>query len=98
MLDGRCSMGKVKVVREPRQSDLDTLKVKSWSIWTKEVSEFPWSHGEPETCYFLEGAVVVIPEGGEPLKIGKGDLVTFPKGMQCTWRGIKPVKKHYRSG
>lgn len=43
MLDGRCSMGKVKVVREPRQSDLDTLKVKSWSIWTKEVSEFPWS-------------------------------------------------------
>ena len=41
---------------------------------------------------------MVIPEGGEPLKIGKGDLVTFPKGMQCTWKVIMPVKKHYRFG
>lgn len=98
MLDGRCSMGKVKVVKEPRQTDLYTLKVKTWSIWTKEVSEFPLSYGEPETCYFLKGEVVVMPEGGEPLKIGKGDLVTFPEGMQCTWKVIKPVKKPYRFG
>jgi uncharacterized cupin superfamily protein len=41
---------------------------------------------------------VVIPEGGEPLKIGKGDLFTFPENMQCTWKVIKPVKKHYRFG
>lgn len=45
MLDGMCSMDKVKVVKEPSQTDLYTLKVKTWSIWTKEVSEFtlePW--------------------------------------------------------
>jgi uncharacterized cupin superfamily protein len=66
-----------------------------WPIWTKEESEFPWSYDEPETCYFLKGDVVVTPEGGEPVEVGQGDLVTFPKGMSCTWKVRKDVKKHY---
>lgn len=32
MPDGRCSMGKAKVVKELSQTDLVTLKVKTWSI------------------------------------------------------------------
>jgi uncharacterized cupin superfamily protein len=27
---------------------------------------------------------------------GKGDLVTFPKGMSCVWEIHGDVKKHYR--
>ena len=41
---------------------------------------------------------MVTPEGGEPVKVGKGDLVTFPTGMSCTWKIRKDVKKHYRFG
>jgi len=26
---------------------------------------------------------------------GKGDLVTFPRGLSCTWDIRNPVKKHY---
>jgi uncharacterized cupin superfamily protein len=26
----------------------------------------------------------------------KGDLVTFPEGMSCTWKIRKDVKKHYK--
>ncbi len=67
-----------------------------WPIWEKEASIFPWTYDASETCYFLEGDVVVIPEGGEPMQMGAGDLVTFPAGMRYTWEIRKAVRKHYR--
>lgn len=88
----------IKVVQNPSTEQLKTLGVFNWSIWTKEVSEFPWTYDESETCYFLEGDVVVTPEGGEPVRVGQGNLVTFPAGMSCTWNILKDVKKHYRFG
>ncbi|MCS6815279.1 MAG: cupin domain-containing protein [Cyanobacteria bacterium] len=88
----------ISIERQPTPERLQQLGIASWPIWTKEVSEFPWSYDEPETCYFLEGDVVVTPTSGEPVHIGKGDLVTFPAGMSCTWQITSPVKKHYRFG
>ena len=77
-------MSEIKVERKPERALLESKGVFSWSIWTKEVSTFPWSYDSAETCYFLEGDVIVTPEGGEPVRVGKGDLVTFPSGMSCT--------------
>jgi uncharacterized cupin superfamily protein len=91
-------MQKIQVERNPDPQRLKSLGVFIWPIWTKEISEFPWTYDEPETCLFLEGEVVVIPEGGSPVEIRKGDLVTFPSGMSCVWKVLKPVKKHYRFG
>ncbi|MBN2716823.1 MAG: cupin domain-containing protein [Deltaproteobacteria bacterium] len=88
-------MSDVKVVRQPLPDEIKKQGILDWGIWTKEVSRFPWTYDATETCYFLEGEVVVTPEGGEPVQIGKGDLVTFPKGMSCTWDIRKPVRKHY---
>jgi uncharacterized cupin superfamily protein len=88
-------MGKIKIERRPNDETLDSLGVKEWPIWTKEVSEFPWTYESQETCYFLEGDVVVKSNDGEEVNVGKGDLVTFPSGMSCTWKVIKPVRKHY---
>lgn len=89
-------MEKIKIERTPSPERLKELGVTSWPIWTKEVSEFPWEYDEPETCYFLEGDVIVTPDEGKPVAISKGDLVTFPKGMTCTWNIKKDVRKHYR--
>ena len=91
-------MTQIKVESKPTAEQLEGLGVKDWPIWEKEVSEFPWHYDEPETCYFLEGDVEVAPEGGKPVQIGKGDLVTFPQGMSCTWKVLKPVRKHYKFG
>jgi uncharacterized cupin superfamily protein len=91
-------MSEVKVERNPDEKRLEELGVSGWPIWEKEVSEFPWRYDAEETCYFLEGDVVVTPEGGEPVQVGRGDLVTFPEGMSCTWRIGKDVKKHYQFG
>ncbi len=91
-------MSQIKITHNPSEKELEELGVKSWSIWTKEVSEFPWRYDEEETCYLLEGEVVVTPQEGEAVTIGKGDLVTFPKGMSCTWEVRKPVRKHFQFG
>jgi uncharacterized cupin superfamily protein len=91
-------MSKIRVEHGPDVAQLNALGVLSWPIWTKEVSLFPWTYDEKEVCYLLDGEVIVTPDSGEPVKIGKGDLVTFPAGMSCTWDVRAPVRKHYRFG
>lgn len=88
----------IKVEHQPQTEKLNQQGVFSWPIWTKEVSEFPWTYDLSETCYFLEGDVVVTPDNGTPVEMGKGDLVTFPAGMSCTWKVRQDVKKHYTFG
>ncbi len=85
----------IKVVHDPPKEELERMGVFNWPVWTKEVSEFPWTYDAEETCYFLEGRVLVTPDGGTPVEVGAGDLVTFPRGMSCTWKVIEPVRKHY---
>jgi uncharacterized cupin superfamily protein len=89
-------MSEIKKISNPSQEILDELGVTTWSIWTHEAADFPWMYGEEETCYFLEGKVTVIPEGGEAVDMGKGDLVTFPKGMECRWMIHEAVRKYYK--
>jgi len=91
-------MSKITVEHNPDTSRLTALGVSSWPTWSKEVSTFPWTYSEQEVAYVLEGEVVVTPKDGEPVKFGKGDLVTFPAGMSCTWDVRQPLRKHYQFG
>ena len=90
------TISQIKVEKLTEQK-LQNLKVTTWPIWTKEPSTFDWQYDESETCYFLEGNVTVkTPDGS--VTFGKGDLVTFPPGLSCTWHVKKAVKKHYKFG
>lgn len=91
-------MRQISIEHNPSPAKLDVMHIDTWPIWEKEVSEFPWSYDDSETCYILEGEVWVTPDGGEPLLIKQGDLVNFPKGLSCTWNIIRPIRKHYRFG
>lgn len=91
-------MREIRIERDPSPARVAELGCAGWPIWTKEVSVFPWTYDEPETCLFLEGDVIVTPEGGTPVRVGTGDLVTFPAGLSCTWEVRVPVRKHYRFG
>ena len=91
-------MQEINVERNPSEEKLKELGAKSWPVWSKEASEFPWSYDSDEVCYIIDGEVTVTPDGGKPVEIKKGDLVTFPKGMSCTWKIRKDVRKHYRFG
>ena len=82
-------------VEKPTDQKLKDMGVKSWPIWTKEASRFDWHYDSEETCYFLEGDVTVETSSGS-VRIGKGNLVTFPKGLSCTWVVKQDVRKHYQ--
>jgi uncharacterized protein len=88
----------IHVEHNASEARLGDLGVREWPIWTKEESTFAWSYDADETCYFLEGDVVVVPKGGTPVAMGQGDLVIFPQGMECAWEIRKAVRKHYRFG
>ena len=92
----KSTLDRIIVINKPPHEQLIKLGVLSWPIWTKEASTFAWTYESTETCYFLQGDVIVTPDGGEPVHMGKGDLVSFPQGMSCTWEIRADVRKHYK--
>lgn len=83
------------VVRKATEADISKMGIRSWPTWGCEVSRFPWTYGESETCYIIRGRVTVTPTQGEPVTIEAGDLATFPEGMSCTWDVTEALSKHY---
>lgn len=86
------------LVERPTKEKVRKLGVKTWPIWEKEESMFDWYYDDKETCYILEGDVTVTADDGTKVLFGAGDLVVFPKGLNCTWEIHKAVKKHYNFG
>lgn len=84
----------IKVQRlTPEQ--IKKIGIPSWPIWEKEVSQFDWHYDSVEECLLLEGEVTVKTQDGRSVSFGKGDFVTFPRGLSCTWDIKKSVRKHY---
>jgi len=91
-------MDEIIVIHDPDQQHLEELDVFNWPTWSKEASEFSWEYDSGETCYLLEGEALVTPQNGKPVLIKQKDLVTFPKGLKCTWKITKTVRKHFTLG
>jgi len=86
-------MAKV-IIEELSEPAIQNRGIRSWPIWTKEVSRFDWYYDSEEECLILEGEILIeTPEGNFTLK--PGDFVTFKKGLKCVWNVKKPVRKHY---
>ncbi|KAI3894643.1 hypothetical protein MKW92_035678 [Papaver armeniacum] len=87
----------IKIEKNPDESKLTSLGVRTWPKWGCPPSKFPWTYDSKETCFLLKGKVKVIPDGeNEFVEFGAGDLVEFPKGMKCTWDVAETVDKHYK--
>ena len=84
-------------VEKKTEDQLIAIGVFSWPVWHKEESEFEWSYDEQERCYILEGEAEVEADGAV-VRFSEGDFVTFPMGMNCTWKVIRPIRKHYQMG
>ncbi|TCT15709.1 hypothetical protein EDC18_103420 [Natranaerovirga pectinivora] len=70
------------------------LGIDKWSIWECESSTFDWEYPEQETAFVFEGDVIVT-SGDEVAHIKENMLVSFPKGMKCTWEVRKAIRKAY---
>ena len=82
-------------VEKPNQDELKKRGVSSWPIWEKEISRFDWHYDSIEECFLLAGNVTVETKEGKKVTFGKGDFVTFPRGLTCVWDIKEPVRKHY---
>jgi uncharacterized cupin superfamily protein len=91
-------MDEITIEHNPSPAKLEVIGAYDWPLWSKEISEFPWQYQVKETCYLLEGEAIVTPNSGAAVTIKRGDLVSFPAGMECRWDIRRAVKKHYRFG
>ena len=66
-----------------------------WAVWEGQPSSFEWSYADWEIAYVYEGRVLVTTDSGE-VEITAGDMVTFPKGLTCTWKIIEKIRKVYK--
>ncbi|MCA1959977.1 MAG: cupin domain-containing protein [Desulfomonile sp.] len=88
-----------KITKEkPDKAALEKLGIDRWSSWECPPSTFPWEYDDRETAYVFEGRVTIETEDGDKVRIEPGDLVTFPKGMKCTWTVHEKIRKVYRFG
>jgi len=94
-------MSEIKIER-PSADKLKELKIPKapkevgqWSVWECEPSTFDWHYSQTEVAYVYQGKVKVKTDSGE-VEINKGDLVTFPKGLGCTWNVIETIRKVYQ--
>ena len=88
-----------KIVKIKMTQDLEKeLGTSSWGTWEKEPSTFPWEYDDKETCHILEGEATVTTDDGDKVHFTEGDLVTFPKGLKCTWKIEKKIRKYYKFG
>jgi len=81
-----------------KPSLLEIEKTRDWGTWNKEVSEFPWYYEDQETCYILEGKAYATDDEGNKVIFRKGDMVRFEKGLSCTWKILKDIRKKYLFG
>lgn len=89
-------MGQI-MIEQPTEEKLRSMGVESWSTWSAEPSTFDWEYDTDETCFIIEGkAKIKSPE--EEVEIKKGDLVTFQKGLKCTWQVLQKINKYYKFG
>ena len=86
-------MAKV-IIEKLQEKDIAERGIRSWPVWTKEISRFDWFYDGDEECLILEGEVTVeTAEGNYTVKAG--DFVTFKQGLKCVWNVKKPIRKHY---
>lgn len=55
---------RMRVVKQADKATLNKLGCETWPTWSCEKSTFPWQYSEDETCWVIEGKVIVTAEDG----------------------------------
>lgn len=82
------------MIREDAYGLAQELGVENWEHWECEPSKFEWFYAKQETAYVFSGRVTVV-TAAQQVEIGPGMLVSFPKGLSCTWEVHEAIKKAY---
>lgn len=90
-------MTTVKQIKVYKPSAEEIKIAQTWPVWNCEKSTFDWEYTQRETCYIIEGEVIIKDRpGSDEIRFGAGDMVIFPTDLSCQWQVKKAVKKHYK--
>jgi len=67
----------------------------SAGIWTCTPGPSRWTLGTNEFVHVLAGRMLVTPDGSDPVEIGPGDTMLFPRGWAGTWDITEALRKLY---
>lgn len=84
----------------------EDLDARNWPTWTTADKGERWAPGNQvvdkimpygELSYMVSGKLEIIPTGqkDEVFLVKAGDLVTFPKDFQSSWRVLEELTWHY---
>ncbi|KAG4982011.1 hypothetical protein AAZX31_10G039200 [Glycine max] len=95
--DSNSSNLRITIESNPPESRLAELNIKYWPKWGCSPGKYQLKFDAEETCYLLKGKVKAYPKGSsEFVEFGAGDLVTIPRGLNCTWDVSVAVDKCYK--
>jgi len=87
----------ITVSKFPSPARQEVERIDRWPTWKCQSEEFDWRYDMTEVAYVLDGEATIIPaDGRKTVTIKRGDVVTFPKGMECTWIIGEKFQKHYK--
>jgi uncharacterized cupin superfamily protein len=64
-------------------------------IWECTAGPSYWKLDTHEEIYIISGRMTVTLDGAEPLEVGAGDAVVFPRGWAGTWQIHETLRKLY---
>lgn len=82
-------------IERPAAETIEKMGIKSWPVWEKAKSRFPWTYSEDEICFIIKGRAELVLMDGKSVEFSQGDLVTFPAGLKCVWIIKEDLQKHY---
>lgn len=75
------------------KSAADTLFAGIW-----ETTPGRWRaayDGKWEFCTIVQGSLIIIEDGAEPVTYREGDSFVIRDGFRGTWEATEPTRKHY---
>ncbi|AQA05520.1 hypothetical protein BVC93_27630 [Mycobacterium sp. MS1601] len=66
-------------------------------LWRAEPMEFAYPFTEDETIHVLEGRVEITLTAGSTIVLEPGDIASFAKGTDSTWKIVTAFKKLFVS-
>ncbi len=82
------------IVKKLSENEIEARAMRSWPVWEKEISRFPWQYDGDEECLIIEGEVTIETAKGN-FRIKAGDFVIFRNGLKCVWDIRQPIRKYY---
>lgn len=90
-------------LEEGTGTEMQTAGLTLWSdedgseagIWECTPGPSRWKLETNELVHVLKGSMTVTADGSEPIEVGPGQILMFPKGWEGTWDIHETLRKVY---